>query len=360
MYRGVAVGLLLVCSWMAGCVTADKGDNETNCINEFDVTCHIRKEMYMANGRMVTVGDSLLLVVSHSAPGICTLFRTDENLSEAAAYGTIGNGPGEFVQPLLTYACGNTFGLNEVGRQELVEMEVCQQQEIVNIRERQRLKAVGRPRSTDEWIPSDYYYVRLDGAHFVSLTGVKNGSFFTLSDSMLVPIEHFGDSPIEEELPAVSARNRLNGKLMAENGAMVYATTKLPYLAYYRLCSGKMVKQWSLFYAPTDYGVRNGDLLFSREKAMGPMLDAEMDADYIYVLFMDQPLGLYDYSSARQSTSNKILVFDHDGRQVASLHLDVGIQEMTVLRDRLKLYGIAKEPDISLVGFDLPSELFER
>ena len=98
MYRGVAVGLLSACSWMAGCGTADKGDNETNCINEFDVTCHIRKEMYMANGRMVTVGDSLLLVVSHSAPGICTLFRTDESLSEAAADGTIGNGPGEFVQ----------------------------------------------------------------------------------------------------------------------------------------------------------------------------------------------------------------------------------------------------------------------
>lgn len=83
-----------------------------------------------------------------------------------------------------------------------------------------------------------------------------------------------------------------------------------------------------------------------------------MDAHYIYVLYMDQLYSEYDAYNAEKSCSNKILAFNYDGELAATLHLDCRINAMAVCREKHKLYGIAQQPDMSLVTFDLPEELY--
>lgn len=119
-----------------------------------------------------------------------------------------------------------------------------------------------------------------------------------------------------------------------------------------------MVKKWSFYYAATHYAIKNEDLLFDKEKAIGPLLDLKMDSKYIYVLYLDQLLSEYDYFNSKKSYSNKIVIFDYDGNKVTCFHLDCRIQEMAVFSKGLKLYGIAQQPDISLVEFNLPKELY--
>lgn len=68
--------------------------------------------------------------------------------------------------------------------------------------------------------------------------------------------------------------------------------------------------------------MKNDDLLFDKEKAMGPVLDVKMDENYIYVLYMDQLLSDYDYFNSEKSCSNKILVFNHSGNIVTQLNLN--------------------------------------
>lgn len=228
----------------------------------------------------------------------------------------------------------------------------------VAVSEKERLK-VPYQRKKGEWVPADYFITKLDSLHYVSLVGVEEGRFFTLSDSTLMPIDYFGDLPMKEELSFIAARNRLNGRIATYNGKMAFGTTKLPYLAFYRIRNEKMEKMWDLYYAETVYGVKNGDLLFDKDKAKGPLLDLKMDSRYIYVLFLDQLLSDYNYNNAEKSASNKILVFDYDGNNIANFNLDCRIQEMAVLAKGRKLYGLTQHPDFSLVEFILPDELYK-
>lgn len=348
----------MVAMTFVGCGRLNKKEGLKNVAKEYNLSASsVQKELLVANVRMAMT-DSLLVIVSLQQDGICMLYDVYNKMEQVCTYGHRGNGPGEFVQPLLTYACGNTFGLNEVNKQELVLMEIEKQDgRRITLHEKKRIKAPYK-RQKEKWVPADYYFVRLDNDHFVSLVGAENSRFFTLSDTALIPIERFGESPIEDELSAMAARNRLNGKIAAWDGKMVFATTKLPYWAFYSLNAGKMLKEWSLYYATTAYGVRNGDLLFDKEKAIGPALDLKMDSKYIYVLYMDQLLSEYDYFDSTRSCSNRILIFDYEGNNVACLNLDRRIQEMAVLGKELKLYGITQDPDMFLVEFDLPNELY--
>lgn len=349
--------ILAVVIVFAGCNHVNRKEGLEDIGKEYTLKSNAQKELFMASGRMA-MADSLLVIVSLHADDICKLYTVYDKIEEVCTYGKKGNGPNEFIQPLLTYAYGNMFGLNEVNKQELVIMNINKGDngEVV-INEKERLKSPYK-REKGKWNPANYYFVRLDSLHYVSLVGVENGHFFTLSDSTLSPINHFGDSPIEESLSPLSARNRLNGKIVAHNGKMVFATTHLPYLASYSIYDGKMEKEWSLFYAQTGYGVRNGDLLFDKEKAIGPLLDIKIDSRYIYVLHMNQLLSDYDYFNAEKSSSDKVLVFDYNGNKVATLNLDCRIQEMAIASKCFKLFGITQQPDLSLVEFSLPKELY--
>ena len=154
--------------------------------------------------------------------------------------------------------------------------------------------------------------------------------------------------------------NRLNGKIVACNGMMAFATSRLPYLACYQLQANKMYKQWSFFYDETYYQVRNDDLLYSKEKSFGKMCDLAMDSQYIYVLYLDQLLSEYVYGDPEKSFANKVLVFDHKGNPVAELNLGCRIIQMTLSSDKTKIYGLAQLPEPQIVEFDMPKELTNK
>lgn len=312
-------------------------------------------ELMISIGRIKVV-DTLLICISLQQMPFCKVYSIPSGMKEVGSYGSIGNGPQEFLQPLLTYSYDNTFGLNELNKNELAIIELNNEDGQLFIEEQKRLKGTYEQRK--EEIPlRDYHYLRLDSAHYISLLRGGEGRFFSLLDSALMPIRRFGESPIPEELPVMASYSALNGCIAANNGVMAFATTQLPYLACYRMQSGEMYKQWSFFYDQPHYGVRNEELLFDKEKSFGKVLNLEMDDRYIYVLYLDQLLSEYDYNKIEKSCANKVLVFDHEGNAVAKLHLDCRIYEMTVSGDRTKLFGIAPLPDPALVAFDLPEEL---
>ena len=69
-----------------------------------------KKELLLSHPRLA-MSDSFLVIVSSGQDEICTVCDVYNEMDEVCRYGKIGNGPGEFIQPLLTYAYGNTFGL---------------------------------------------------------------------------------------------------------------------------------------------------------------------------------------------------------------------------------------------------------
>ena len=55
-------------------------------------------------------------------------------------WGSLGNGPGEFLQPIITYAHENTFGLNDVNIQMLAVMSLKGNGNAIEIEELSRKK----------------------------------------------------------------------------------------------------------------------------------------------------------------------------------------------------------------------------
>ena len=355
MWKKVYIKVWIVAFILVAC--EHNGNPNYGEVKEYSLKHSFCGELMMTSGRMQLV-DSFLVIVSHEQDKICSIYEIGDGdkVKVIADYGAIGVGPKEFVRPLLTGAYRNEFTLNEINTRELALLSIEKSQKGIFVKEKSRLKDPYKP-AKGELVLSDICFTRLDDEHFVSITSSGNGCFFTLSDRFLQPILRFGDSPIMEDLSPIASRNRLGGSLATFEGTMVYAASKLPYMASYSWEKGTMKKNWSFFYDETNYAVSNGDLLFDREKAIGPVLDLKVDSEYIYVCYLDQLLGEYDFYDTKKSCSDKILIFDHQGKKHAVIHLDCRINEMVVDRERGFLLAITQEPDMSLVKFQLPEGL---
>ncbi|MDD2286428.1 MAG: BF3164 family lipoprotein [Paludibacter sp.] len=348
--------LLILIVIVIGCTSVGKEKTDITFNSNYTLKHKVYDtELFISYGRIAVI-DTFLIVVSNQKDFFCKVYSIPGNMKELYSYGYIGNGPGEFLQPMLTYSYNNTFGLNELNKQELAIMQLVNSNNNLSIIEQARLKAPYEMKK-GELNPPDYYFSKLNDTHYVSLLCAGQDRFFSLFDCTLTHISQFGESPIPEELSVLSSRNQLQGRIATSNGTMVFATSNLPYLSCYQLKNDKMQKQWSFFYGQVYYGVRNGDLLFDKEKSFGQVLDLEMDTQYIYVLYLDQLLSEYNYKQTDKSLANKILVFDYKGNAVAKLHLSCRINEMAISGDQTKLFGIAQLPEPTLVEFDLPQKL---
>ena len=60
-----------------------------------------------------------------------------------------------------------------------------------------------------------------------------------------------------------------------------------------------MVKDWNFYFDRSFYECKDYNLLFSKARSFGQVLDLAMDDQYIYILYLDQLLSEYDYNDAK-------------------------------------------------------------
>ena len=351
--------IIIVSIVLVGC----KSSSTENEISDFNKVYKLKHTFYkevILNNPQIEITDSFIVLVSASSgEDVCKVFSKQGKLEEVCAYGNIGQGPKEFRQPALTTATDNTFGINEINEMQYVELAIKQVDGKVEVYEKERYKAEYMRMEGEDYTPKDTRYMPLKNGHYyVSCFFLKNGSFFTLSDSLLRPLTRFGQSPIKEELPTRSIRNRLNGHTDVHDNRFFYATCELPYLASYTLKDNRMDLEWEIFYKKPHYGVENGEVKFVKEQSTGPLNDMRAGSRYIYLLYMDQLLYENDYYQTEKSCSNKIFVFNHQGEKVACLELDNRLSKMAIDEKRRKIYGVAHVPDVGLIEYDMPKELW--
>ena len=78
----------------------------------------------------------------------------------------------------------------------------------------------------------------------------------------------------------------LKGYLSVHDGHMVFAPSKLPYLAKYHLENGTMVKDWNFYFDRSFMNVKTITSLFSKARSFGQVLDLAMDDQYIYIFVL--------------------------------------------------------------------------
>ena len=174
----------------------------------------------------------------------------------------------------------------------------------------------------------------------------------SLLDANLQPLQRFGESPVGNKISVQSSRMNLKGYLSAHDGHMVFAPSKLPYLAKYHLEDGTMVKDWNFYFDRSFYECKDYNLLFSKARSFGQVLDLAMDDQYIYILYLDQLLSEYDYNDPQKSMANKVLVFNYSGVPIAKLILDKRIYQMALCTKFHKIIWIGILTDTAFVSFD--------
>lgn len=340
---------------MFGC--GDGNKNKTTHVTEYNLKHKFHKELFFNAPKLAVMGDYLIISDIYQRDSICRLYAIDKGMEEVAAYGNIGNGPGEFIQPALTYAGEDEFFMNEVNHSLLAVIGIVEEGGQVQLKEKERLKGVYKPKK-GEIVPRDLFYTPLGSNHYVSLIEAGEDRYFNLLDSTLAPITSFGELPIKEKLDPMVVRNRLQGKIAVHGETLFVGTTKLPYLASYTLRQGSMEKDWSVFYETPHYSISNGDVKFSREHSKGPLLSLRADSRYIYLLYVDKLLWESETGDIPRCT-NKVFIFNHQGEKVACLNLDCSLSLMEIDMKRNKIYGVAHVPDYALVEFDLPKDMFQ-
>lgn len=244
-YKNTLALLLLIL--LASCTSTDKKDVGVTFKKSYNLEHKAYDtELLISRGRIAVI-NIFLIVISSEQESFGKVYSIPNNMKEVYSFGRKGNGPGEFIQPLLTYSHDNTFGLNELNKQELAIMQLTNSNGNISIDEQTRLKAPYNLRK-GEIVPPDRHFIKLDETHYVSIVLADDGRFFSLLDSTLSHINQFGESPIAEKLPELTYMNRLQGKIAANDGSMVFATSNLPYLASYKLKNDEMQKQWGLYY----------------------------------------------------------------------------------------------------------------
>ena len=178
------VGLILF-TIVLYCVIGGCGSDTKDAeLMKFDKEYSLQHKAYdtelMIQSAYMQTMDSLLLLSSYNSDTVCSLYSIPQGMKQVCRYGVLGNGPREFLQPVLTYSYQNTFGINEINKQELAILEVnADPKGNLFITEQKRLKAPYK-RKKGELVLPDAFITRLDDSHYISRICGGENNFFSL------------------------------------------------------------------------------------------------------------------------------------------------------------------------------------
>ena len=79
-----------------------------------EVKCEQSDTELLINMGWIGCVDTFLVMTHIAQKDFCNVYSIPSGMKKIYAYGSLGNGPGEFLQPMITYAHENTFGLNDI------------------------------------------------------------------------------------------------------------------------------------------------------------------------------------------------------------------------------------------------------
>ncbi len=302
--------------------------------------------------------DSLVFVLLGNVPEqFGRVYSIGNGMKEIASFGSVGRGPGEFSNATeITSVYDDKFTITNLNYYQIATMQIVADSGKVRVEELERL-SFGQLES--EGLGYEARDVsRLDERHHVGVAYKSAEEVFVLYDEKMNPLGFFGDSPVKDKVKNLSRRSRsqLYGILRVNEGRFIHALRDLPYVQFYESDKNSPFprKKWEAWYGEPYYQVVDGDILYSRTKTVGKTNHAYLGNKYVYILYLDIPIGEYDISRPETGFANTVLVYDHDGRKVARLNLDHRMYCFCVDQEENKLYGLTTTPEDRIVSFDLP------
>ena len=112
--------ILALVALLASCSSTEKKDLGVTFKNSYNLEHKTYDtELLISVGRLAVI-DSFLIVISNEQESFCKVYSIPNDMEEVYSFGRIGNGPGEFIQPILTYFKKNSNRIKTILKQYLI------------------------------------------------------------------------------------------------------------------------------------------------------------------------------------------------------------------------------------------------
>ena len=256
---------------------------------------------------------------------------------ELGVMGKIGEGPKEFVTPIINRYCVNhqIFAVDANGK----TIGYLSIDSLINGKE---------PFSEVTDKENEMKMEKMD--HNLYIKSTDNGSdayFRTIIDGQ----ESFwGVYPIPEMKEHIGSYKSYD----PVEGLFVFSSFNFPYLALYKREKSTFTLQWEHKSGEENYIITNGKIVFDR-KIKG-VRDVCMSKDYIITLERDREKDPMDETTVRRNISkcpHTVFLYDYAGHLLRIVDVGMPIMRITANRNTNVLYMIGGNPDYVLAKCEL-------
>lgn len=179
----------------------------------------------------------------------------------------------------------------------------------------------------------------LNDTGFVATVLLKNGLFGIYSNRPDAPLKIFGDYPIHVEKLADYTQFQGNIALNAEQNLLFYAAFQIGYISCYTL-KNHFNQKWGLLLSKPVYQINNKSIIFDPKQHRDGFAGIKVVKNNIYALYTGFTREQYKDKSYLPGT-NKIIVFNTDGKTVHQYILDKNIMSFCIDEKQKTLYGVS-------------------
>lgn len=280
--------------------------------------------------------------------GCCKLYSLS-NYQEIASFGSIGRGPNEFYCPtsMIGNEKENQVSVYDLNGNKIVTYLINRTNFNVSVTPVCSKQINGGSRDMYPY----YTMAKYNDSITVGVCNKDYGEMLGLLDRNLNVVTYFGDTPINE---GFSPRFRFHGFVQVKKDRLVYVPVDYQYIACYTINNMEPQKLWEDNYIKNEYTLDQGAISFS-PNATGRLSGMSLGEKYIYLYVNDNKKSDINPFSGKSIYSDKIYIYDYEGKHIAKLCMDMRILNGCVSEDERTLYGIAYNPEPALVSFELPA-----
>lgn len=350
MKRAILISLLLCI--LISCNDTNKPKSLNEMFNNTKDLIHINvmdpsDYLIGLKGKMLLI-DSTLIVLDYLTDSFFHVFNINNN-KYIGNYGSKGQGPQDFLHPAsLLSSTSNEFLSYDSDANSLK-----------GIRLDSLIQGIISYRNLISSVSFSNFLVFPTKHNTYIASGMYESNMFSIIDMDNNELGRFMDYPLEnEDIAKIDSRNialAYQGavNISPDKTKMVYASLFGTILGIYDINETSISERYLMIYDYPQFVEYNQGGGFGSpitKEGISAFLDINVTDNYIYSLYAGKNIAEF---SAQAFEAQDIYVFDWNGKPIMNYRLDIPVSNIVVSNDHKTIYAIAKNPEPTLVKFDI-------
>lgn len=285
-------------------------------------------------------GSSLVVTNPYGQDEVISTYDS-QTFEKITSFGSLGNGPGEFVSPFPEHydKNNNILTISDNGNKQLREFKITEDA-VVPLK---------------EW-PHDIFgnkaiidAFRLSENRFLVRHYIKHQAILEIQDTLGSVISQIQLCPIRKICNYSRATFLFH--FNSENNALIISMAETGYICCYHFLNDNLVLSWEKLMTSPQFGLEAGLLKWDNETNKLGFWCIKSDNKSIYALYA----GYEQVEGKKRLTTApvRLLRFGYDGSQEEDITLDVPIMKFCLGSGENEIFGIAISPNYHIRKFTI-------